>query len=263
MSLTFDQFVQAVAPRFVGVLQSVVTPEATGAELDGVVTPGWLVPCELGGSLSGTCYFAFATEDATRLAGRILMKETVAQGEVSDSLKEVVAQAVSGLSQNAPFTGLTVTVGKAVTSPVAPGTAAGGFACVLDETVTLRVGCSYAGGAVAPVAGPTPSLAAGRAPAAADAPGASPKTVDNLELILGIEMPLTVRFGEAIVTLDALTRLTAGSLVELSRHPDDPVEILINGRLVARGEVVVVAGNYGVRVTEVASAVDRLSTLNA
>ena len=53
-----------------------------------------------------------------------------------------------------------------------------------------------------------------------------------------------------------------GSLVELSRQPDDPVDVLINGRLVARGEVVVVAGNYGVRVTQVVSAAERLRTLN-
>ena len=76
-------------------------------------------------------------------------------------------------------------------------------------------------------------------------------------------MPLTVRFGEA----DGLDRGAArssgpGSLVELSRQPDDPVDVLINGRLVARGEVVVVAGNYGVRVTQVVSADERMRTLN-
>ena len=85
---------------------------------------------------------------------------------------------------------------------------------------------------------------------------------DNLELILDIDMPLTVRFGEATVSIDALSRLGPGSLVELSRQPDDPVDVLINGRLVARGEVVVVAGNYGVRVTQVVSADERMRTLN-
>ena len=93
------------------------------------MTPGWLVPCELSGSLAGTGYFAFATEDAARLAARMLMKETVADGEVGDSLKELIAQAVAGLSQNAPFTGLAVSVGKPVTAPIAPGAASGGFAC--------------------------------------------------------------------------------------------------------------------------------------
>jgi flagellar motor switch protein FliN/FliY len=64
------------------------------------------------------------------------------------------------------------------------------------------------------------------------------------------------------VSLEALSKLGPGSLVELSRQPDDPVDVLINGRLVARGEVVVVAGNYGVRVTQVVSADERLRTLN-
>ena len=50
---------------------------------------------------------------------------------------------------------------------------------------------------------------------------------------------------------------------ELSRQPDDPVDVLINGRLVARGEVVVVSGNYGVRVTEVVSAAERLRSVGA
>ncbi len=63
------------------------------------------------------------------------------------------------------------------------------------------------------------------------------------------------------MTLDALTRIGPGSVIDLGRSPDDPVDILVNGRLVARGEVVVVAGNYGVRVHEVVSAADRLRSM--
>jgi len=88
------------------------------------------------------------------------------------------------------------------------------------------------------------------------------KMPDNLGLILDIDMPLTVRFGEAVVSIDTLSKMGPGSLIELSRQPDDPVDVLINGRLVARGEVVVVAGNYGVRVTQVVSADERMRTLN-
>ena len=263
MPPTLAQFVQAIAPRFVGVLQSIVSPDAEGKELEGAVTPGWLVPVELDGSLTGTCYFAFATDDAANLAARILMKDAATDNEIGDSLQEVIAQSVLGISQSAPFTALTVSVGKPVTAPIAPGTAAGGFACVLDEQSTVRVGCSFAGGAAASVAAPAPGATAAAAPAAAPAGRAAAKAPDNLDLLLGIEMPLTVRFGQAILSLDALGRLAPGSLVELSRQPDDPVEILINGRLVARGEVVVVGGNYGVRVTEVASAADRINTLHA
>jgi flagellar motor switch protein FliN/FliY len=264
MQPTLAQFVQAIAPRFVGVLQSIVSPDAEGKELDGAVAPGWLVPVELDGSLTGTCYFAFASADAGHLAARILMKETAADDEIADSLQEVIAQSLSGISQSAPFTAMTVSVGKPVTAPVAPGTPSGGFACVLDEQSTVRVGCSFAGGAAAAASASAPAAAAAPAAVAAGAnrqPAA--KAPDNLDLLLGIEMPLTVRFGQAILSLDALGRLAPGSLVELSRQPDDPVEILINGRLVARGEVVVVGGNYGVRVTEVASAADRINTLHA
>jgi flagellar motor switch protein FliN len=95
---------------------------------------------------------------------------------------------------------------------------------------------------------------------------AKPKTgtqtvPENLDVILDIDLPLSVRFGHAEMTLDALTKLGPGSMIELARSPDDPVELLVNGKLVARGEVVVVSGNYGVRVSEVVSAAERIRTL--
>jgi flagellar motor switch protein FliN/FliY len=271
MSVSLPQLAQAVAARFVGVLQSVVTPAAEAVALEGAVTPGWLVPCELSGSLVGTWYLAIGSDDAARLAARVLMKDAASPAEVGEALKELIAQAVAELGQAAPFTGLTVQVGKPATAPVAPGSPAGGFACRLDDATSVRIGCSYAGGAATPVPGPTAAVSAapsagGRhaaGPGAFDAPAHHGNAPDNLKLILDIDMPLTVRFGEAVLTIEALSRLGPGSLVELSRQPDDPVDVLINGRLVARGEVVVVGGNYGVRVTEVASAVERIRTLNA
>ncbi len=119
--------------------------------------------------------------------------------------------------------------------------------------VPLSVVASHASGAA-----PALSVAAARASAE---PGASGRTYSNLEVILDIDLPLTVRFGETEMTLDSLTRIGPGSVIDLGRSPDDPVEILVNGRLVARGEVVVVSGNYGVRVHEVVSTADRLRSM--
>jgi len=85
----------------------------------------------------------------------------------------------------------------------------------------------------------------------------------NLDVILDIDLPLSVRFGTTDLTMDALTRLGPGALIDLGRTPDEPVDLLVNGRLVARGEVVVVSGNYGVRVLEVVSAADRLRSMGA
>jgi flagellar motor switch protein FliN/FliY len=69
-----------------------------------------------------------------------------------------------------------------------------------------------------------------------------------------------VRFGQTELTLEHLARLGPGSIIDLGRSPDEHVDVLVNGRLVARGEVVVVGGNYGVRILEVVSTADRVRT---
>ena len=257
MSPLARELAQILSTRFAGVMQSVVSPEAEALPFDGAVAPGWLVPCELAGPIAGTWYLSITSEDAARLASRVLMKETASPDEIGEALKELTQQALSGIGLEAPFAGMSAAVGKPATAPVAPGTAAGSFACRLDADTTLYFGCSYAAGSAAPA-----RPRAATSPGAGETAAPAQKAPDNLELILDIDMPLTVRFGEATVSIETLCRLGPGSLVELARQPDDPVDVLINGRLVARGEVVVVAGNYGVRVTQVVSADERMRTLN-
>ena len=81
-----------------------------------------------------------------------------------------------------------------------------------------------------------------------------------MDVLMDIELPVTVRLGSAQMTFGEVMGLSAGSLVEFERAPDDPVEVLVNGRLVARGEMVMVQGNYGVRITEISSKRKRLDT---
>jgi flagellar motor switch protein FliN/FliY len=76
---------------------------------------------------------------------------------------------------------------------------------------------------------------------------------EQLNLILDVELALTLRFGTKSLLLQDILQLNAGSVVELDRQVQDPVELLLDGRLIARGEVVVVDGNYGLRVQEVFS----------
>jgi flagellar motor switch protein FliN/FliY len=85
----------------------------------------------------------------------------------------------------------------------------------------------------------------------------------SLDVILDIELPLAVRFGQTEMTLQALSRLGPGSVIELERAIGDPVEVLVNGKMFARGEVVVAGGNYGVRITEVPSAADRIQMIGS
>jgi flagellar motor switch protein FliN len=85
----------------------------------------------------------------------------------------------------------------------------------------------------------------------------------TLDVIMDIDLPLVVRFGRTELPLRALTTLGPGSVIDLGRSPDEPVEILISNRVVARGEVLIMAGNYGVRIQEVVSPAERARSLEA
>lgn len=83
----------------------------------------------------------------------------------------------------------------------------------------------------------------------------------NLELLLDVELGVTLRFGERRLLLREILELSSGSVVELDRQVHEPVDLLVDDRLVARGEVVIVGGNYGLRVTEVASPSHRMNAI--
>jgi len=80
----------------------------------------------------------------------------------------------------------------------------------------------------------------------------------TFELLLDVELPVSVSFGRTALKLQDAIKLITGSLIELDRGLSDPVELLVNNFVIARGEVVVVEGNYGVRITEIVSQKERL-----
>jgi len=84
----------------------------------------------------------------------------------------------------------------------------------------------------------------------------------NLDLLLDVQLDATIRFGEREMLLQDVFGLMPGAVVELDQLVNEPAELLVAGRLVARGEVVVVEGNFGLRVTEVASAAQRAVALS-
>lgn len=83
----------------------------------------------------------------------------------------------------------------------------------------------------------------------------------NLESILDVRLTLTLEVGRAKITVRELLALTPGSVVELDRQAGEPLDLYVNGILVARGEVVVVNERFGLRLTEVVSASDRVRNL--
>jgi flagellar motor switch protein FliN/FliY len=89
----------------------------------------------------------------------------------------------------------------------------------------------------------------------------SPHARQNLEVLLDVDLELSVSFGNTTLILQDVLKLSSGSIVELNRSANDPVELLVNDAVIARGEVVVVDGNYGIRITEVVSPRERIRSL--
>ena len=85
----------------------------------------------------------------------------------------------------------------------------------------------------------------------------------RIDVILDIDLPVIVRFGHTELPLRTLTRLGPGSVIDLGRSPDDPVEVMVSDRVIARGEVVIVGGNYGVRILDVVSPKERIRSMEA
>lgn len=91
--------------------------------------------------------------------------------------------------------------------------------------------------------------------------GGKAQKEDNIGLLLDIQLEATLRFGEREMLLGEILKLNPGSVVELNRRINEPVELLVCGKVIAKGDVVVTDGNYGLRVTQIVSAADRMSSI--
>ena len=85
--------------------------------------------------------------------------------------------------------------------------------------------------------------------------------VQNLDFILDIPLKVTVELGRTSVVIKDLLQLGQGSVLELDKLAGEPLEILVNGKLVAKGEVVVVNEKFGIRLTDIISPIERIETL--
>lgn len=109
-----------------------------------------------------------------------------------------------------------------------------------------------------------PATVAGLFPNAATVTVEHPETKQakaDLEVLLDVPLTISVELGRVSMKVQEVIDLGAGSIIEIDKAAGEPIDILVNGRLVARGEVVVVEDNFGVRVTEILSPKDRVLTL--
>ena len=96
----------------------------------------------------------------------------------------------------------------------------------------------------------------------ADQQGASSASVNaGIELLLDVELEVSLRFGCREMPLGEVLDLGPGDVVQLDRHVSDPVDLIVGDKIVARGEVVLVNGNFGLRVSEVSAPQKRLESI--
>lgn len=222
---------------------------------------------------AGAIVYAGATSaDSIQLGGKVLEAAGVEASpeDARGTYLETLNQALSGLGQ-----ALTARLRKEVTCTAgkncpAPGPKATGLAAIkitLSGQSPIELLASFNPemiGALESENKPVKQVAAaegsGALPPAtgAPAPQGPPRT---MELLYDVELPVSVSFGRAQLPLKDVIKLTSGSIVELNRSITEPVEIIVNNCVIARGEVVVVEGNYGVRIDQIISRQDRLRTL--
>jgi flagellar motor switch protein FliN/FliY len=157
------------------------------------------------------------------------------------ALTEWCNDAATSFVQQAPFAGARVVVASVIGVSAREHDAAGFDAIVGDVTIPMAV--------------------AGRFEAADPIESRRGAGGQTLDAILDIDLPVVVRFGRTEMTLKALTVLGPGSVIDLGRSPDDPVDVLVSNQLLARGEVVIVGGSYGVRITDVIKPGERVRAL--
>jgi flagellar motor switch protein FliN len=95
----------------------------------------------------------------------------------------------------------------------------------------------------------------------ADAPEAGANRELNLDVVLDIPVTLSMEVGRSRVSIRNLLQLNQGSVVELDRATGEPLDVYVNGTLIAHGEVVVVNDKFGIRLTDVISPAERIRKL--
>ncbi|MHB1413662.1 MAG: flagellar motor switch protein FliN [Chloroflexota bacterium] len=88
-----------------------------------------------------------------------------------------------------------------------------------------------------------------------------PAAIDNIDLILDVPLRMSVELGRTTMTIGEILALGPGSVIELDKLAGEPVDVVVNERLIARGEVVVVDENFGVRLTDIVSPAKRAMSL--
>ena len=83
----------------------------------------------------------------------------------------------------------------------------------------------------------------------------------NLKLIMDVPLQVTVELGSSKMRIKEILELGVGSVIELDKLASEPVDVYVNGRLIAKGEVVVIDETFGIKITDIVSPIERVNNL--
>jgi len=209
----------------------------------------------LGGSLRGEFLLEFRGAEAAMLASKILRQPAVEFGaEQTERLlmliRDGIGEFVSALAKD--YGTFTIEASSA-SEPALDAASVTQFTVADDEAnrVSILMSLNPALAEALSLHSQAGSTATGIERSIKSSIGGAPPEQNNLNLVMDVELNVTLRFGQRQLTLREVLELTSGSVVELDRQVEEPVELLLEGKVIARGEAVVIDGNYGLRVIEV------------
>lgn len=250
-----------------------------------------VVSIQYEGLIEGNLWFAFSRGMVNRVAKAFLDATIEDLGSITSDCRDAVAEAANqvagdlnirlrklygdGISVQAPKGGSLPDILKSDDGAFLAGPARMVLATVnteRGETLALLPDSKFSRRfqpepAPAPAAAPPQAQAAaapaGAAPAAAAPRPAAPEATapQNIELILDISLDVVLRVGSRKMCLKDIMGLSSGTVIELDKSISDPVEVRVNDKVVAYGEVVVAEGNYAIRITEIANRMERIRSL--
>jgi flagellar motor switch protein FliN len=243
--------------------------EANGTPPAGPDLLWWEQPLQV---IPGATVWVATPHSTWEYAGTLTLKaaglETVETNEARNTWLEILGQSLSGLARSIGGVlarEVTCETGTERAPEANPETAAS-VSLTFGESPQSPLWIGFSPKLVALLSHPAGgnSVEALTAPvdAVADVVPASRGDIPpTMDLLLDVELPVSVSFGKTEIPMKDVLKLTTGSIVELNRGVNEPVEVLVNHCLIARGEVVVVEGNYGVRIQQIISRSDRLRSV--
>ena len=251
---------------FAGWLQNIsgVLAEVRGAPLEFVLeaeAPGAPAPAEddiwldiaFGAPLTGVLAVRFPAASALQLAKIFMAEDSTEISAMDDTHREALEELfrqIAGRAQTS-MEGLKGAKLELTRGSVPDRAAASKQWLYAKEPIFIELRVSAELAASLTSAGFVESTQPAAAQSEPDKSGSASMPGGNLELLMGVELKVTVRFGQRRMTLGEVLDLASGAVVELDRGVQEPVDLLLDNKVIARGEVVVVEGNYGLRLIEV------------